>query len=150
MYISNTIIDLIHRICTISQILLTQYTATDTATRCNTLQHAATQDMPTITNSLVCCSLWHMVLFVSAAVCCIVFVYAAVCCSVLVCVAACCCCVLQCAHACCSVVLCVCTLATHPMHNIKEPYKRDFILQKRSTILRSLLTIATPYATAPT
>jgi len=27
----------------------------------------------------------------------------------------------------------------------KEPYKRDCILQKRPTILRSLLSIATPY-----
>ena len=57
MKISNIIIDLIHTTCTISQILLTQYTATDNATRSNTLQHAATQDMPNITNSLVCCSL---------------------------------------------------------------------------------------------
>jgi len=27
----------------------------------------------------------------------------------------------------------------------KEPYKRDFILQKRPIILRSLLIVATPY-----
>jgi hypothetical protein len=27
----------------------------------------------------------------------------------------------------------------------KEPYKRDYILQKRPTILRSLLIVATPY-----
>jgi len=29
----------------------------------------------------------------------------------------------------------------------KEPYKRDDILQKRPVILRSLLTVATPYMT---
>jgi len=28
---------------------------------------------------------------------------------------------------------------------VKEPYKRDYILQKRPIILRSLLIIATPY-----
>jgi len=27
----------------------------------------------------------------------------------------------------------------------KEPYKRDYILQKRPVILRSLLIVATPY-----
>jgi len=30
----------------------------------------------------------------------------------------------------------------------KEPYKRDYILQKRATILRSLLIVATPYGVA--
>jgi len=28
----------------------------------------------------------------------------------------------------------------------KEPYKRDYILQKRPVVLRSLLIVATPYA----
>ena len=30
----------------------------------------------------------------------------------------------------------------------KEPYKRDYILQKKPIILRSLLTVATPYLRA--
>jgi len=33
---------------------------------------------------------------------------------------------------------------------VKEPYKRDDILQKRPIILRSLLTVATPYRVAKT
>jgi len=31
------------------------------------------------------------------------------------------------------------------VHETKEPYKRDYILQKRLIILRSLLMVATPY-----
>jgi len=82
-----------------------------------------------------------------------------VCCSVLQCVAVC-CSVLQCVAVCCSVLQCVavcCRWCSHmgwlqlvgslklKVSFAKEPYKTDDILQKRPTILRSLLIVATPY-----
>jgi len=83
----------------------------------------------------------------------------AVCCSVLQCVAVC-CSVLQCVAVWCSVLPLieldlllrlasygVATISRHLKIMVScanEPYKRDYILQKRTIILRSLLIVATP------
>ena len=64
-----------------------------------------------------------------------------------------CCSVLQCVAVCCSVLQCVavyCGVIHHDRKSSapfcgKEPYETDYILQKRPVILRSLLTVATPY-----
>jgi len=37
----------------------------------------------------------------------------------------------------------------HDIAHAKEPYKRDYILQKRPIILRSLLIVANPYIVTP-
>jgi len=108
----------------------------------------------------------HDFLFVSVLQC------VAVCCSVLQCVAVC-CSVLQCVAVCCSVLqrVAVCCKTSHDFLCLnayvgvalamgwlrsvdslklqvsfaKEPYERDYILQKRPIMLRSLLIVATPY-----